>query len=115
MTTRIHGIARTNAALLAVAAKMRVAAPLAAKAGAEVVGRRAIVRAPRDTGATAASIRVEVEGETAHVGPSTDYARFTEYGTVYIPGQHYMEQAATDSVGDVVSAIAVIIKAAVEI
>jgi HK97 gp10 family phage protein len=111
----IHGIARTNAALLAVAAKMRVAAPLAAKAGAEVVGRQAIARVPRDTGATAASIRVQVEGDTAHVGPSTDYARFTEYGTVYIPGQHYMEQAAEDSASAVVSAIATIMKAAVEV
>jgi HK97 gp10 family phage protein len=111
----IHGIARTNAALLAVAAKMQVAAPLAAQAGAEVVGRNMIARAPRDTGATASSIRVQVEGDTAHVGPSTIYARFPEFGTRYIPGQHYMEQAADDSTSAVVSAIATIMKAAVEV
>jgi len=111
---RIRGIARTNAALLAVRARTEVAAPFASKAGAEVVGRRAIVRAPRDTGATAGSIRVQVEGDIAHVGPTTDYARFPEFGTRYIPGQHYMQEAADESVGDVVSAMAAIIKAAVE-
>lgn len=110
----IRGIGQTTAALLAVRARTEVAAPLASKAGAEVVGRRAIARAPRDTGATAASIRVEVEGDTAHVGPSTQYARFPEYGTRYMQGQHYMQQAADESVGEVVSAIAAVMKAAVE-
>jgi HK97 gp10 family phage protein len=111
----IHGIARTNAALLAVAARVQVAAPFAAQAGAEVVGRNIIARTPRDTGATAASVRVIVDGDTAHAGPTTNYARFPQYGTVYIPGQHYMEQAAEDSTSAVVSAIATIMKAAVEV
>ena len=115
MTVQIRGIARTNAALLAVAAKMEAAAPFAAQAGAEVVGRQILTRVPRDTGATASSIRVQVDGEIAHVGPSTIYARFPEFGTVYIPGQHYMEQAAEDSTSAVVSAIATIMKAAVEV
>jgi HK97 gp10 family phage protein len=111
---RIRGIAQTNAALLAVRARTEAAAPFASNAGAQVVGRRAIARAPRDTGATASSIRVQVEGDTAHVGPTTVYARFPEYGTRYMPGQHYMQEAADESVDDVVSAIAAVIKAAVE-
>jgi HK97 gp10 family phage protein len=110
----IRGIGQTTAALLAVRARTEVAAPFASQAGAEAVGRSAIARAPRDTGATAASIRVEVEGDTAHVGPSTVYARFPEYGTRYMPGQHYMEQSAMESVGEVISAIATVIKTAVE-
>jgi len=110
----IRGIGRTTAALLAARARTELAAPFASEAGAEAVGRRAVARAPRDTGATAASIRVEVEGDTAHVGPTTDYAPFPEYGTRYMPGQHYMQESATESVPDVVSAIASVIKAAVE-
>lgn len=110
----IKGIGATNAALLAVRARTEIAAPYASKAGAEIVGRRAVATAPRDTGATVASIRVEIEGDTAHVGPSTEYARFPEYGTRYIAGQHYMQQAADGSVPEVISAIAAIIKVAVE-
>jgi HK97 gp10 family phage protein len=55
-----------------------------------------------------------VEGDTARVGPTTDYARVPEFGTRYMPGQHYMQSSADESVDDVVSAIAAIIKAAVE-
>lgn len=114
MAFRLLGIAKTNAALLAVRARAEIAAPFASKAGAEAIGSRAIARVPRNTGATAASIRVESEGDTAHVGPSTGYARFPEFGTRYMPGQHYMEEAAGESIPEVVSAVAAIIKAAVE-
>ena len=110
----IKGIGQTTAALLAVRARTEIAAPFASQAGAVAVGRRAIARAPRDTGATAASIRVQVEGDTARVGPTTGYARFPEFGTVYMPGQHYMQGAADDSVEEVISAIAAVIKTAVE-
>ncbi|MGH7206839.1 MAG: HK97-gp10 family putative phage morphogenesis protein, partial [Nitrospiraceae bacterium] len=108
----IRGIAQTKAAFAKARAEMEAAAPAASKAAGEVLARTMISRAPRATGATASSIRVDTDGETAHVGPTMAYARFPEFGTVFISGQHYMTQAADDSQGAIVASIAAILKAA---
>jgi HK97 gp10 family phage protein len=108
----VHGISQTRAALALVEAKIKTAAPTAARAGAEVVGRNMISRAPRDTGATAASIRVDSGGETAQVGPTTSYARFPEFGTRYIPAQRFMRDAADASESEVVAAQIAVYRAA---
>jgi len=111
---RIYGLAKTQAALEKVMLQASAAAPAASQAGAEVVAGQIIARAPRNTGATAASVRVESDGETAHAGPTTSYARFPEYGTRYMSGQHFMQDAANGSEGEVVTVIAAIMKVAVE-
>ncbi|MGH7206894.1 MAG: HK97-gp10 family putative phage morphogenesis protein [Nitrospiraceae bacterium] len=110
--TGIRGIAQTKAAFAKATAEMEAAAPAASKAAGEVLARAMISRTPRQTGATASSIRVDSEDETAHVGPTTSYARFPEFGTVHMSAQHYMMKAADDSQGAIVASIAAILKAA---
>jgi hypothetical protein len=88
----VHGIAETKAALLALEARLLAAAPIASRSAAEAFGEGMAAAAPRNTGATAASITVASEGATAHVGPTTPWARFTEYGTVYITAMAWMER-----------------------
>lgn len=109
----LRGTAETKAALARVEAEMKATAPAAARAGAEVVGSAAASNAPRNTGATANSIRVDSAGETAHVGPTTSWARFTELGTVYVGAQHWLQSAAESSTTGVVSAMASVLKAAI--
>jgi HK97 gp10 family phage protein len=111
---RIRGIAQTKAALARVQVQARAAAPTASKAAAGVVGRNITSRAPRNTGATATSVRVFSEGETAGAGPTTSYARFPEFGTRFQAAQNYMADAADASEAEVVTTIAAIMKAAVE-
>lgn len=114
MTTIIRGIPQTRAALARVEAEIKVAAPAAARAGAEIIGRAAQSRAPRNTGVTASSITVSSDGEMARVGPTTAYARFPEFGTVHMAGQHYMQEAADASQGSIVAAVAAILKTAIQ-
>jgi HK97 gp10 family phage protein len=113
MSASILGIARTQEAFKRVGIEMDAAAPSAARAGGEVVARAAQARAPRRTGATAASIHVESSGQTALVGPTTPWAKFPEFGTVYIPAQRYMQDAADSSHTGIVAAMIPIFKAAI--
>lgn len=66
------------------------------KMGLEVASR-ARAGAPVDTGALKGSIRVQAEG-TNRVrviagGGAVNYAAYQEFGTKYIEGRHYMENA----------------------
>lgn len=109
----IVGIAQTRAAFLRVETEMRLAAPIAARAGATAVARNAAALAPRHTGQTANSMTVSSDGNTASAGPTTPWARFPEYGTQYMPGQHYMERAADASRGEIITAMIAIFRAAI--
>jgi HK97 gp10 family phage protein len=62
---------------------------------AENVASTARSLAPSDTGATRASISVEMaaDGMDASIGPTTYYARFIEYGTVHMAPQPFMGPA----------------------
>jgi hypothetical protein len=53
-------------------------------------------------------------GATAHVGPTTSYARFREFGTIYVTALHWMEGAALSSIPGIVGRMAAVFKAAVE-
>jgi HK97 gp10 family phage protein len=114
MTTRVYGLGGARRAILEVNAKVRAAAGKASEAGATVVAREIQARAPRASGATAASVRVDVDGDTAHTGPSTSYARFPEYGTRYIAGQHYVADAADAASTGAAAAIAAVLKSVIE-
>jgi HK97 gp10 family phage protein len=94
MTISIRGMPQVLAALERVVIEAEIATPIAAKAGGEAVKTAVQAVAPRNTGALAASVTVEMEGDDAQVGPTVDYARFPNFGTQYIRAQHYMEQAA---------------------
>lgn len=110
----IRGMAQTRAALAAVERRIKAAAPLAAKASGEVVKREMQSRAPRDTGALAASIQVASEGETAKVGATVDYDVFVQLGTVYQAQQAYGEEGARASTSEVIAVQAEILKRAAE-
>lgn len=103
-------VAATKAAFLRIEAELLAAAPAASRAGAEIVAREAARRAPRDTGATAASITVTSDGATAHAGPQTAWARFTEYGTIYISPEHWLLEAGEASTEGIIAAETAIMK-----
>lgn len=105
-------MAQTRAALERIRLEIEAASPAAAKAGATVLGRDMIARAPRNTGRLASSIRVESDGKTAHVGATVPYARFVEFGTRYMPAQPFEEDAANNK-GGIVAAIAAVLKAVI--
>jgi HK97 gp10 family phage protein len=113
MTTVIHGIPQAIAALEARKIAAKVATPIATKAGAEIVRNVARVIAPKNTGALAASITVDMEGDDAQVGPTVDYARFPEFGTRYIQAQHYMEQASSTANPLAAAAMAAVYRTAI--
>lgn len=117
MSLFVRGIPQTKAALERVRLEIAAASPVATKAGGEIVARDMVARAPRDTGALASSIAVnvvpEADGATASVGPSVPYARFTEFGTVYVTAQHFTAEAAEGSESGIVTAMASIYKAAI--
>lgn len=94
MTTVVHGVPQAIAALERRKVQAKLAEPIAAKAGGEVVAAVERVRAPRRTGRLASSVVVEMEGDTAHVGSTVDYDRFVQRGTRYMAAQPYGEEAA---------------------
>jgi HK97 gp10 family phage protein len=113
----ILGIGETLAAFAKAKAEMEAAAPLATRASAAILGSNMVSRAPRDTGATASSIAVQEtessgDGAVSSVGPETTYARFTEYGTVYIPAQHWMLESADSATSQIVATMTAIFQAA---
>jgi HK97 gp10 family phage protein len=110
---RIFGIPRAKAALRKVELEIQLAAPVAARAGGVAVAREMASLAPQNTGATASSIRVDTDGPVAHAGPTTPYARFPNFGTVYIAPLHWMEEAAERSHVEIVSAMATAFRAAI--
>lgn len=107
----VRGIPQAIAAFERRKLQAKVAEPVAAQAGGRVVQADMVARAPRDTGALAASIVVEMEGDTAHVGPTVPYARFVEFGTRYMEGQPFVSEAAEDE-SPIVAAMAAIFKLA---
>ncbi len=108
----VHGIPQAIAALEARLLAAKVATPIAARAGGQAVQNIARAIAPKNTGALAASITVEMEGDDAQVGPTVDYARFPNFGTRYIRAQHYMEEASAAASPAVAAAMAAVYKVA---
>lgn len=117
MASLVRGIPQTKAALEKAKLEIEAAAPTATKAGAEVVARATASRAPRRTGRLISSIRVSTaslgSGATATVGIDVPYARFPEFGTTYMAGQHFMGDAADSSISGIVSVMAAIYKTAI--
>jgi HK97 gp10 family phage protein len=117
MNTILHGLPQTKTALEKAKREIELAAPSAAKAGGEAVARAAASRAPRRTGRLAASIRVETttlgDGATASVGTDVSYARFPEFGTVYMPGQHFLSDGAKAAEREIVAAAIAVFKSAI--
>lgn len=108
----VLGLPQALAALERRKIQATIAEPLAAKAGGEVVALDMKAHAPRRTGAMAGSIVVEVEGDTAHVGPTVPYARFVNFGTRYMSAQPFATDAADESEGPIETAMAAIFKIA---
>jgi HK97 gp10 family phage protein len=90
----------------------KIAEPIAAKAGGEAVAADMRAHAPTDTGAMAGSIIVQVDGDTAHVGPTVPYARFVNFGTRYMSAQPFASESADESEGPIEAAMAAIFKIA---
>jgi HK97 gp10 family phage protein len=109
----ILGISQTKAALARVAAEMAVATPIAERASAGVVARAVAARAPRDTGRLISSIRVDPDDSGANAVVDVDYARFNEYGTRYMPAQHFMADAADASTSGIVATMLAVYRAAI--
>jgi HK97 gp10 family phage protein len=109
----VHGIPQAIAALEARKIAAKIATPIAARAAGVAVQNVARGVAPKDTGALAASITVEMEGDDAQVGPTVDYARFPNFGTRYIRAQHYMEQASAAATPMVAAAMAAVYRTAI--
>jgi HK97 gp10 family phage protein len=114
VTTVVHGIPEALAALERRKIAAKVATPIAARAGGQVVQGVAQAIAPKDTGTLAASITVEMEGDDAQIGPTVEYARFTNFGTRYISAQHYMESAAAAASSVAAAAMAAVYKIAMK-
>ena len=55
-----------------------------------------------------------MDGDTAQVGPTVPYARFVEFGTRYMEGQAFMQEAVEDTDTGVVAAMAAIFKIALK-
>jgi len=108
----ILGIPQAIAALERRVIAAKIAESIAAKAGGEVVAADMKAHAPRDKGTMADSIIVQVEGDTAHVGPTVPYARFPNFGTRYQSAQPFASDAADESEGPVEAAMAAIFKIA---
>jgi HK97 gp10 family phage protein len=117
MTTFIHGMARTKAALAKVRLEVEAASPEAVKVAGEILASAMAAQAPRNTGRMASSISVDVQsmgdGATAKVGPDVPYARFVEFGTVHMVAQPFEEDAAGAADSPIVTAMASIYKAAI--
>jgi HK97 gp10 family phage protein len=114
MTTVVHGIPEALAALERRKIAGKIATPIATRAGGEVIQNVARAIAPKNTGALAASIVVEMDGDDAQVGPTVSYARFPEFGTRYIRAQHYMEQASATANPVAVAAMAAVYEIAMK-
>ena len=108
----VHGIPQALTALERRKIAAKLAESLAAMAGGEVVAVDMKVHAPRNTGAMAESVIVQVEGDTAHVGPTVPYARFPNFGTRYQSAQPFVNDAADESEGPVEAAMAAVFKIA---
>lgn len=114
MRSSIRGMAKTKAALQRVALEIEAATPAAVDAGGGVIAREMLARIPRDTGRSAAGIRVEVSGDTASVGTDTDYDRFVQQGTRNMSAQPYGEDAAVAAAPGVIGAMLAVYRAAIE-
>lgn len=92
-----------RATLGRVAAELDNLEAAGAKAG-QAVRYRAASAAPVQTGALARSITATATGNTVEVGASVPYARFQEYGTVYVPASPYLRPALEAATGEIVAA-----------
>lgn len=84
--TEIDSLART---LAGKAASVEKAAATIVAAGAFSIERDMKNLVAVDTGATKNSISTDVQGLTAEVGPTTEYAPFIEGGTSRAPAQPF--------------------------
>jgi HK97 gp10 family phage protein len=117
MSLTIRGLPQLKAKLARVNTELALASPAATQAGAEVIARDMAERAPKDTGALAASIHVETSalgfGASSAVGPTVPYARFVEFGTRYMAAQPFEEESADSVAAAVVTAMASVFKAVI--
>lgn len=67
------------------------------RAAGEMVRNEAAGRAPRKTGALAASLRVEAGPQRALITAGVRYAGFQEYGTRYVSPKYYLQGALADA------------------
>ena len=50
-------------------------------------------KAPVDTGRLRASITYTINGDSVEVTSDVEYAKYQEFGTIYITGKHFMRDA----------------------
>jgi HK97 gp10 family phage protein len=114
MSITIRGLPQLRVKLAQVTAEIELVSPIETKAGGEVVARAMIADAPRDTGRTAASIGTQTTAEGTMVGAfGVPYDHFVQKGTRYMAAQPYGEEAASDVIAEVVTAMASVFKAAI--
>lgn len=75
------------------AAKVESLAPLVVKKSGLDIEATAKVNAPVDTGTLENSISADIDGLTAEVSATTNYADYVEYGTSRMAAQPYMGPA----------------------
>ncbi len=108
----ILGEESTLAAFARLQAEAEAASKGAAEAGGQIVAADMKNKAPKLTGRMADSIIVQVDGDTAYVGPTVPYARFVEFGTRYMAAEPFAEEAESEAVKAVEAAIAAIYRSA---
>lgn len=101
----VEGAERLQASLADVAGELGNLSEAGAKAG-QAVKQRAASNAPVDSGHLARSIRADWTGTTVDVAASAPYARFVEYGTIYVTAQPFMRPALEAAQSEIVAAYA---------
>lgn len=61
-----------------------------------LVWRKAITKAPRDTGHLKRSITLDVNGNRAVISSNANYSGYVEYGTRYMNAQPYLRPAVEE-------------------
>lgn len=112
MAVVVQGVPQTIAAFARVGAQVKVAAPVASKAGGEVLAALMRAAAPKRTGRLAASIRTAKDGDTTIVGADVPYDRFVQLGTVNMEPQAYGEEAVDTGANAITAAMTRIIQLA---
>jgi len=109
----VRGLPETLAAFKRVQVEVAASAPLATRAGAQVLAATMVAKAPKRTGKLASSIRVTQQGDTAFVGADVPYARFVEFGTTFMAAQPFEEEAADETATAIGAAVAGVLKGAI--
>jgi HK97 gp10 family phage protein len=113
VTTVVHGVPQAVLSLEARKIAAKIATPIAARAGGEIVQNVMQALAPKQTGTLAASIQIDLDGDECHVGSTVDYDRFVQFGTTYMGAQPYGERAGQVAAPGVAATMAAIYKTAI--